>query len=965
MSYRNPAKFLLCFFLLIGSLNLLPAQLVVTGGQTSSQLANNLVGNGILVFNETLVCPGNSYGIFDGSNSNIGLNAGVLLTTGDIINAIGPNLNGAVGTDNFAPGDADLNNLLFPDTTNDACVLEFDMIPSCDTIQISYVFGSDEYDEFVCSEYNDIFAFFISGPGLVGVQNIAIIPGTAIPVAINNVNVGVPGAFANPLTPCITAYSAFFVSNNNGATVEYDGFTTPLLAKTPVIPCSTYHIKLAVADGVDWLYDSGVFLEQGGIRCSNGNISVNTSAAAGVGLNTAVEGCVDGTIFFRRTGDLNTPVTINITYGGSATPGVDYAGLPSSINFPALVDSVGFTLNAFPDLINEGIEDVLIIVADSVCGFIFGDTATLFISDPPETDFSFSAVCLGDPVSFTDLSNFPAGPILSWNWDFGDGNTSSVQNPTHTYSTAGSFVVTLIATTAQGCADTLSQSIDIYPVPTADFNFSGLCEGETVQFSDLSSSTSGISSWAWDFGDGNNSTLGSPSHSYAGPGTYSVSLTVVDVNGCSDTEVQNHTVHPLPVVDFSFQDVCDGETVSFSDLSSANPVSWVWDFGDGSPISTLQNPNHVFPAPGIYTVDLTVTSNQNCSSSASRTVTIHPNPVADFSANAACYNDTSRFTDLSSILSGNIVSWTWDLGDGNSSNLPSPTHVYSQPGQFPVTLTVISDQGCTDQHTQLVTVSAATIVPITLNDSVCKGFDAFLQVRVPAGHTIFWYYVSAGGNPFFIGENYRTQPLANTVIYYVEIETPQGCRSNRFPVIGHVFPPQQPGGLLLNSREVEIPNAIVEFGLSNPVNISSYTWLFGDGGSSQSPNPIYQYNQPGIYDIRLQLTDIYGCEYEYFWNDHITVTENVRLFVPTGFSPNSDETNDYFSVSTRLISDFNIVIYDRWGKLIYQSQNASFAWDGKDPSGQPLPEGTYVWNITASTYDGKAIQRSGSITLIR
>ena len=171
--------------------------------------------------------------------------SGVLLTSGDVANAPGPNISGGISTSHSAPGDAQLNALTTPFLTEDACILEFDLIATCDTIQISYVFGSDEYDEFVCSDFTDVFAFFISGPGIVGTQNIAVIPGTATPIAINTVNIGAVGAFSGFPLPsnCNTGNSAYFTTNNTGATVEYDGFTIPLIAKSPVIPCSTYHIK--------------------------------------------------------------------------------------------------------------------------------------------------------------------------------------------------------------------------------------------------------------------------------------------------------------------------------------------------------------------------------------------------------------------------------------------------------------------------------------------------------------------------------------------------------------------------------------------------------------------------------------------------------------------------------------------------------------------------------------------------
>jgi PKD repeat protein len=186
---------------------------------------------------------------FDGSQSNIGLNAGLLLSSGSIHYAVGPNYNtGATGVLN-ALGDNDLDSLTTAGT-NDAAVLEFDLVSSQDTIRFKYVFGSEEYPEWVGSSFNDVFGFFLSGPNPAGgnyvAKNIAFIPNTNLSVAINNVNA--------------TANAQYYVNNQNGQTVEYVGFTTPLEAWALVVPDSTYHIKIAVADAGDWSLDSGVFL---------------------------------------------------------------------------------------------------------------------------------------------------------------------------------------------------------------------------------------------------------------------------------------------------------------------------------------------------------------------------------------------------------------------------------------------------------------------------------------------------------------------------------------------------------------------------------------------------------------------------------------------------------------------------------------------------------------------------------
>ena len=256
MNFKNSSYFtiILSFFILLFQFS--SAQLVVNDSISANDLADLLIGDGVNISNVVLNCPQGAYGTFDASQSNIGMNEGVMLSSGSLTNAIGPNNLPDVSLDNLFPGDAALTGLAGI-ATFDACILEFDITPERDTLKFEFVFGSDEYLEFVNAGYNDVFAFFISGPGITGTQNIALIPGTTTPVAIDNVN--------NLLN------QQYFVDNGDGNTgpqftdptvVQYDGFTIVLTAIIPLIPGQTYHLRLAIADAGDEIYDSGVFIAQ-------------------------------------------------------------------------------------------------------------------------------------------------------------------------------------------------------------------------------------------------------------------------------------------------------------------------------------------------------------------------------------------------------------------------------------------------------------------------------------------------------------------------------------------------------------------------------------------------------------------------------------------------------------------------------------------------------------------------------
>ena len=270
----------------------LQAQLYVDPNTSQNDLIQSIVGENVSISNVVLNCSSNAFGTFKGYSSNLGIDSGIILSTGNALGAIGPNNSGSTSGQNNYSGDADLNAIISPTMTEDACVLEFDIAPDCDTLGIRFVFGSEEYPEYVNS-YNDAFAFFISGPSMPQ-QNIALLPNSNTPVTISNVNNGAanngPCSNCNYYTPNGTG--AFGQSQYNDPNViQYDGFTIPLLAKIAVNPCDTYHMKLAIADAGDDSWDSGVFIEAKGLSCiSNKSVEMRIDSLVSCGkANGSIE----------------------------------------------------------------------------------------------------------------------------------------------------------------------------------------------------------------------------------------------------------------------------------------------------------------------------------------------------------------------------------------------------------------------------------------------------------------------------------------------------------------------------------------------------------------------------------------------------------------------------------------------------------------------------------------------------
>lgn len=325
------------------------AQLVVNSGVGVNQLVQNvLLGGGVTASNVTYAGGATARASFTATNSNLGLAAGVILSSGNATSAAqaATNFSGDSPANN---GDADLNMLSGQSILN-ASVLQFDFIPTGDTLRFRYVFASEEYNGFVCSQFNDAFGFFLSGPGFNGpfsnnAVNIALVPNTTVPITINTINSGVPSGFNDPgvcaaSDPNWQSNSVYYVNNSFGTTVVYDGFTTVLTAFALVECGQTYHIKLAIGDAVDTSYDSAVFLEAGSFTSTG---QVEPSLVNGIGVNgtTMMEGCGPYQMVFTRVGELDEDATVSLSTSGTATPGVDYSpAIPSEIFFPAGIETV-------------------------------------------------------------------------------------------------------------------------------------------------------------------------------------------------------------------------------------------------------------------------------------------------------------------------------------------------------------------------------------------------------------------------------------------------------------------------------------------------------------------------------------------------------------------------------------------------------------------------------------------------
>jgi PKD repeat protein len=336
-------------------------------------------------------------------------------------------------------------------------------------------------------------------------------------------------------------------------------------------------------------------------------------------------------------------------------------------------------------------------------------------NEPPDADFNWS--CDDLTCHFTDSSEDDDGTITSRNWNFGDGSTSNEVNPSHTYATEGDYTVILTVTDNGGLTDDAQDVVDPEAppppnqAPTAEFTWQ--CDELDCEFESQSSDADGqIEDYSWSFGDGDESGSQNPDHSYSEGGTYQVTLTVTDDDDATNsvTHAVSVTAPPPPNQDptASFTESCADLTCSFNSAASGDPdgtiVSRSWSFGDGG-TSTEENPSHTYAAGGSHDVTLTVTDDDGATDQTTHQVTVTaPNspPSAGFSPPSCTTGQPCQFIDASTDSDGQIVGWSWDFGDDQTSSAEDPANTYALAGSYSVTLTVTDDAGGTDTIFQTV-----------------------------------------------------------------------------------------------------------------------------------------------------------------------------------------------------------------------------------------------------------------------
>ncbi len=507
--------------------------------------------------------------------------------------------------------------------------------------------------------------------------------------------------------------------------------------------------------------------------------------------------------------------------------------------------------------LGQGLNDTTYIISllagNNCSGATFEQTITVFPKPTPQFGPMQNVYCSGDTVRFANISF--GGPMSSWLWDYGNGQTSTDSIPldilyfTDTLPTI--YTITLMATNDCGM-ESFSYDLEVFPTDTrAFFNINPLvgCVGTEICLSNLSTLGANV---LWDFGDGNTATTPDICHTYQEAGTFTITLKAF---GCGFDSIQQEVIiHPIPQPDFTNNSIaCPGDSIMFNNLTTG-ASNFVWNFGDGD-TSTLNNPIHLYNIPGDYTVKLVATSTEGCQDSISKTITILTPPVADFtiSTDSICVAENISF--INSTMPIPLVC-SWDFGDGNSSNICDPTHSYSTTGNFIVTLIVANENNCKDTTQQLIYVAPVPepAFDFTLEQDCSPTIITFNNLSILA-ESYLWDFgdgsVSNLTNPthtYQQGDNYTVQLTAINGVCSETIT--EDITVNPTPEASIITPLGQIG----------CAEFLVPFSSNATAGSLKFTWDFGDGIKSFAADPTHTYTIPGLYEVSLILADtLTGC----------------------------------------------------------------------------------------------------------
>ncbi len=567
-----------------------------------------------------------------------------------------------------------------------------------------------------------------------------------------------------------------------------------------------------------------------------------------------------------------------------ADPIADFIGAPTfgcrplTVNFTDVsVDAAAWqwdtgTMTSFSQnptftYVNPGIYDVSLIITD-----VHGCQDTMIKPDyvtatGPVSNFSSNPTtgCSPLDVIFTDSSVATLSPITGWNWDFGDGTNSVLQNPVHTYASTGYYTITLTVTDADGCQHASTRVNYIQPTfPVPNFSADTLsCTTRGVQFVNMSVGVG--MNFLWNFGDSTTSASTNPSHTYTQEGTYTISLTVTDLNGCDSTYTRpDYVVVADPVADFGADNTfapCPPLLVAFGDSSTSDVQSWQWNFGDGA-ASTLQQPSHVYSAPGVYDVTLVVTSQLGCRDTLFRDDYIRvlgPTGTFTFDPDSGCLGQQVDFTATTQ----NTAARTWDFGDGTIlADGDSTSHVYITQGIYHPIIILDDGVGCIfavpSPDSIVIGDIAAEFVASEVEPCPYESVQ-FTDLSTSFPDIVSWMWDFGDG--VTSSQQNPTHAYDTAGYFDVMLVVDNGICPDTIIKTDYIYVTPFPMADFTMTTDSGCATVSVDFQDNSTWDsvITSWRWDFDDGSSDSVPDPSHTFTSVGDYDVQMIVTSIIGC----------------------------------------------------------------------------------------------------------
>lgn len=726
------------FTILCAFTSLVKAQITTTNNLTPQQLVQQvLLGQGVTASNITYSGDQLQISRFNATTStSLGINSGILLSTGNANSSSasgpqGPNNMGGTSTGFGGNGDNDLDNISSA-STEDAAILEFDFVPTSDSIKFRYCFGSEEYPEFVGS-FNDVFAYFLTGPNPLGGNynnvNIALIPGTSTPVTINNVN---------------ASSNSFYYRSNTGNVIncEFDGITKVMYAMAKVVCGQTYHIKIAIADAGDDAYDSGVFLEEGSFSSAPPLNVFTTNSNSNIPDSILVEDCNTYCAYFIRNGNVAVKDSFSLQVSGNAILGVDYVQTgnpsftwPTKLIFEPNQDTIKICgLVALQDNIVEGADTLKFTMSSFItssvsCIATNAIKFNLYVLDYDSISIGQNdlTLCSGSSAILNAAASF-GYPQYTYTVLPAAVNTATYNTGPITSTSSYTIIVNDV------CNHPVSKTITITPVPipTVTANSATVCSGQNAVLV-----ANGADTYLWSTNVANDTLVVNT--------TITTNYTVVGAVGtCTSMAVSTVSVMGQNLAITGNTIICDG---SGTILTANNGGSYTWNTG--------ANTATISVTPSV-TTEYTVTSILlTCTNTAVHTVSVAPIPVVTISGSIICSGQPAI------LIAGGASTYSWSTGTNGSFITVTPTTntTYSVLG--------ISAFNCsnTASYTQTVitTVPKITALP---DYKFCIDSTTSISVGITEGsapYFISWLIPSGGMIP---------NDTINQTYYFLEEETP-------------------------------------------------------------------------------------------------------------------------------------------------------------------------------------------------